>query len=83
MGFDVIRTDRYVYCDKESKIFFYFMGKQFMEKNAKAIEEICNKRGYKFLAITFRDLKSNRDKIINNINLLKNITEPDPNLVKL
>lgn len=71
-GFNVTRTDRYVYCDEKNKIFFYFMGKQSREKYAKEIEEICNKRGYKFLAISFREFKNNKAKIINNINLLKN-----------
>lgn len=80
-GFDVKRTDRYIYCDEKNKIFFYFMGKDTMKEKAKAIEEICNKRGYKFLAISFREFRDNKNKIINNINSLKNITEPSSNLV--
>ncbi|MFH1585963.1 MAG: hypothetical protein ABIB79_04300 [archaeon] len=80
-GFDVKRTDRYIYCDYENKIFFYFMGKDTMKDKAKAVEEVCNKRGYKFLAISFREFKNNKDKIINNINSLKNIPEPSSNLI--
>ena len=80
-NFSVTRTDRYIYCDEKNKIFFYFMGKDTMKEKAKAIEEICNKRGYKFLAISFRELRDNKNKIINNINSLKNITEPSSNLI--
>lgn len=80
-GFDVKRTDRYIYCDEKNKIFFYFMGKQSMERYVKEIKEICNKRGYKFLAISFREFRNNKDKIINNINSLKDVAEPSSNLI--
>ncbi|MDD5193998.1 MAG: hypothetical protein PHF67_05470 [Candidatus Nanoarchaeia archaeon] len=80
-GFDVKRTDRYIYCDYKNRIFFYFMGKYTMKNKAKAVEEVCNRRGYKFLAISFREFRDNRNKVLAKINSLKNITKPSSNLV--
>ena len=57
------------------------MGDKSVEKKAKKIEQICNKHGYKFLAITFNGLRNHQDKIINNINSLKDIPQPSSNLI--
>jgi len=80
-NFSVTRTDRYIYCDEKNKIFFYFMGRDTMKEKSKAIEEICNKRGYKFLAISFREFRYNRNKVLAKINSLKDVAEPSSNLI--
>lgn len=80
-SFAVIRVGRYRFVDNSNRIFFEVMGDKSVEKKAKEIEQICNKHGYKFLAISFKDLRNHQDKIINNINSLKDITKPSSNLI--
>ena len=75
------RIGKYRYCDLQNKIIIEFMEAPAIEKKAKLIGAICEKRGYRFLPISFSEFNKNLDVVIDKINSLKDVAQPSSNLI--